>query len=360
MNTLLQDIRYGLRTLRKSPGFTAVAVITIALGAGLNIAVFTLLYKVVLQPLPYPDAERLAVLELNSRGRVGQTGLPWSYPQFARLESDNRVFESVTALAARDFTVTGRGYPERVSGEWASWSYFRVLGIQARMGRVFVADDERGADAAPVALISTGLWKRMFASSSAAIGETIRLNEVPFTIIGVLPKDFRGDSERADVFVPLTRIGRVVSPTLLRSDGTHWLRIVGRLKPGTNFAQAGREVSRLLHELAMQSSALGTEWAAAVPLSKAKSDPAVLTSISVLSGAVVFCASDRLPQPVEPAPGAGCPAATRNLRTARSWSNASQGHSPVVDREPAAVCDRGSCRHFAGISGDGRPSFLST
>jgi predicted permease len=245
MGGLLQDIRYALRQLRKNPAFTAVAVLTLALGIGANTALFSVVNGVLLNPLPYWQPDRLMALYSQDHDFTSSS---ISYPNFLDWVRGNRSFSSLAAFLGVDFNLTGAAEPERVPGKMVSASFFPLLGVKPTIGRVFLPEEDQ-LGARPIVLISGGLWKRRFGSSPAAVGKTLTLNGTVYTVVGVIPEDFRyggGNSYRSDVYVP---IGQWDDPTF-RDRRTGMLDAVGRLKPRVTFEQAKADMDALGRHLA--------------------------------------------------------------------------------------------------------------
>ena len=245
---LAQDVRYGLRQLRRYPGFAAVAVITLALGIGANTAIFSIVNAVLLNPLPYPHPDRLVALY----SRTAQfTNSSISYPNFLDWVRLNRSFSSLAAYREDNFTLTGSGEPERVSVEMVSAGFFSVLGDRPALGRAFTPqEDQLGAE--PVAIISGGFWKRKFGSDPDILGKAITLDGKPYTVVGVLPSNFyyRGNNFRlSEVYVP---IGQKSDPTFRDRRIAMGTNAVGRLKPGVTFQQAKADMDGLARSLAEQ------------------------------------------------------------------------------------------------------------
>ncbi len=259
LEKLLQDARYGLRMLRKSPGFTAVAVLTLALGIGANTAIFSLIDAVMLRSLPLKNPQELVQLEWVSGGAwptgtitSGYGGSSFSYPCFEQLRPRSSSFSSVLAFANLGFdkpnvNINVGGEPRFGSGMMVSGSFFSGLGVTPILGRAI--DDEDEKPGAPLAaVISYTFWTRQFARNPSALGATIKLNDVPFTIIGVAPPEFFGlDAGRApDVWIPIidrTELRPWSSPppsgeSMRLSNHWWWINIMGRLKPGVSEAQA--------------------------------------------------------------------------------------------------------------------------
>src|SRR5499425_1758728 len=249
MGTLLQDVRYGLRMLAKKPTFTIVAVLTLALGVGANTAIFSIVNAVLLRSLPYPDPDRLVRIFFNEPG-VGLRDVRFSKPELDDLQTQSGVFEDVSPIFEGSEDLTGAGQPERVEGVNGSFSYFSMLGVTPQIGRLFGPQDFVPGFAAE-AVISDGLWRRAYGADPNVVGRTIRLDNDPLTIIGVLPRGFRhpgpttsGDAEvfgaggfRADPFPPPMRGTRIL------------VSGIGRLKPGLTLAQAQARLTAMAAEL---------------------------------------------------------------------------------------------------------------
>ncbi len=247
MSALLNDLRYGLRILAKNPGFTAVVVITLALGIGINTALFSVVNGVLLNPLPYPQSNRL--MALYSRTPDSDR---WSitYANFLDWVRENRSFSALAGYRADNFNLTGMGDPERVTAEMISASFFPILGVKPVMGRGFLPEEDQ-LGAARVALIGGGLWKRRFGSAPGVVGKSIALNGDVYTVIGIIPEDFNytgNNFERSrDVYVP---IGQWNDPTFRDRKAPMGMDAVGRLKPGVTFEQAKADMDTLGRHLA--------------------------------------------------------------------------------------------------------------
>ncbi len=245
MDTFLQDARYGLRMLLKRPGFTAVAIITLALGIGANTAIFSVLNAVLLRPLPFKDPDRLVMVwETNAKYDI-RTGVT-SYAAFRDWKEQNQVFESMVASAGQSFNLTADDEPERVSGMRVSPEVFEFTGTKPVLGRGFLQEEEQPGRNR-VVLLGHALWQRRFGSDPRVVGKPIILNAESYTVIGVLPPDFLTPSgwimARVDVLVPL-----VVS-----SERTsYYITVMARLKPGVTLAQAQSNMESIAAGLAEQ------------------------------------------------------------------------------------------------------------
>src|SRR5487761_552822 len=246
MGTLLQDLRYGLRMLAKSPGFTAIAVLTLALGIGANTALFSVVNGVLLNPLPYPHPDRLFAL-YSRVANFQESSI--SYPNFLDWQRDNRSFASLAAYRSDNFNLTGAGVPERVRVEMVSANFFEALGVQPVLGRAFTAQDDHGG-AAPVALLSEGFWKRKFGAARKIVGQAIDLNGTSYTVLGIIPANFyfSGNNFRlSDVYIPL---GQWTDPTFLDRRVSMGMDAVARLKDGVTLAQSRADMNGIAQSLA--------------------------------------------------------------------------------------------------------------
>ena len=243
--TMLQDIRFGLRMLGKNPGFTAVAVLTLAIGIGANTAMFSLVNGVLLKPLPYTDSDRLVALFENQREQ-GQDFVNLTAPGFTDWRAQSSVFEELAAYQPGGFDLTGTGDPARLSGIRASASLFPLLRVKPALGRGFTeAEDTFGGDR--VAVIAHRLWQERFAGATDVLGKSVTLDGNSYTIVGVLPDGFRFADLDADVWRPLA-----FEPWELENRGGHNYQAIGRLKPGVTLAAARAELKGITERLAQQ------------------------------------------------------------------------------------------------------------
>jgi predicted permease len=242
-----QDVRYGMRTLRKSPGFAVIAVLTLAIGIGANTALFSVVNGVLLNPLPYPEPNRLVALYARANEF---TKFSISYPNFLDWSRENHSFSSLAAFRGETFTMTGIGEPERLDADMVSAAFFPLLGVNPIIGRNF-AEKEDQLGAARTALISEGLWKRKFGSAADVVGKSIRLDDNLYTITGVIPATFHFQNDnyhsKADVYVPL---GQWDNPLFRDRHTGMGMDAVGRLKPGVTLAQANSDMSAVANHLA--------------------------------------------------------------------------------------------------------------
>src|SRR5579863_5666911 len=186
MNALMQDLKYSLRMLAKSPGFTAVAVLTLALGIGANTAIFSVVNGVLLNPLAYPRSGQLAAIYATS---PGTTQGYVTYLNFLDWQRDNRTFSSMAMYRNQDYNFTGAGEAERLSGYMISSDFFSTLGVKPALGRTFRPEEDQPG-AGPAVILGGGFWKRRFGSSPDILGKSLTLNGASYTIVGVIPPDF--------------------------------------------------------------------------------------------------------------------------------------------------------------------------
>jgi predicted permease len=255
LENILQDVRYGFRMLVKNPGFGAVAVLTLALGIGANIAVFSVVNTILLRPLPFHDPQQLAWLAGNN-GVGGLSDQTYRVDAYEEIQRHSQSFQDVTAYvpyySLSDYKLTGYGEPKPVSGVWIAGNFFQTLGIQPALGRLFTRE-ECVQGGRPAVLLSHAFWERQFAANPAIIGQAIALNNQPVTVVGVLPDT----SDFGAVFAPGLKMD-VFVPAITDSfrNWGHMLSVMGRLKQGVTPGQAQAEVTLLLS----QSKAQNPTW----------------------------------------------------------------------------------------------------
>jgi predicted permease len=255
MISLIQDLKYGLRMLAKNPSFTAIAVLTLALGIGANIAVFSVVNTILLRPLPFHDPQQLTWLAGNN-GVGGLSEQTYRVDSYEEIQRHSQSFQDVTGYmpfyVVADYKLTGYGEPKPVSGVWVGGNFFQTLGIQPALGRLFTPE-ECVKGGRPAVLLSHTFWERQFAANPGIVGQAITLNNQPVTVVGVLPDTFDfgavfAPGLKKDVFVPAIMDG-------MRNWG-HVLSVIGRLKPGVAVGQAQAEATLLFS----QSKAQHPEW----------------------------------------------------------------------------------------------------
>ena len=250
MQSLVRDIRYALRSFVKRPGFTVIAVVTLALGIGANTAIFSLVNTVLLRPLPVPHPEQLT--EVYGTFHNGADYTIQSYLNYKDYRDRNDVFSGLIAYRFAPMSVSHEGRNERVWGYLVSGNYFDVLGVQPFLGRYFISEEDKTPGSHPVAVISYGCWQKRFASNSGIVGQPVKLNGHVFTVIGVAPRGFNGTevAYAPELFVPMM-MAHEIEP------GSNWLEsrdsdnlfVVGRLKPGISSAQAESQLKAITAQL---------------------------------------------------------------------------------------------------------------
>src|SRR5262245_1551893 len=249
LERLLQDLRFGGRILAKNPGFTILAVFTLALGVGLSTAIFSLTYSILLRALPYPEPERLAAIQLTLKLNPTANLFRFNVNASNWLEwrAQSKSFADIAlARTGVNFNLTGDGLPERLRGARASANVTRVLGVSPRRGRLFT--EEETQQNAKVVVLSDGFWRRRFAGDPDIMGRRIQLDGEAFEVIGVLPPEFRYPTNDFDVLAPL-----FIPPDQARSPMHWYYRAVGRLQPGVSLQQAQDELSAMTERLSQQN-----------------------------------------------------------------------------------------------------------
>lgn len=248
---MIQDIRYAVRQLRKSPGFALTAVITLALGIGVNAIVFSVLNALVLHPLKLPNSGNLFMVQRTfDNGTVSPSN---SYPDYRDLRDHNRSFQSLFAYNIMGALGIDTGNSPSTAWPYlATGNYFDALGIQPYLGRFFHAEDEKGPNSAPYVVLSYAYWHSRFHDDRGIVGRALQVNKHPYTIIGVAPPSFRGTELffTPDIWIPMVQQPQLADWAGLDQRGSHWLWIVGRLKPGVTPAQASAELNTLAGSLA--------------------------------------------------------------------------------------------------------------
>jgi predicted permease len=255
------DIRYALRQLRKSPGFTFTVVLTLALGIGANAAVFTLFDQVLLRMLPVQQPKDLVRFEWaggfsgSASSFGGDRDNYFSYPMYKDLRDQNRVFSGILAADRAQVGVSWHNQAENKDAEVVTGNYFQLLGVKPAFGRLFTQQDDTAKNANPVAVLSYAYWRTRFGGSPSAVGQTVLINGHPFTILGVTPENFDSaiGGYRPGVFIPISMV-EIAMPWMAPSDDLNnhqsiWLTLVARLKPGVSRSQAGASLEPLWHSL---------------------------------------------------------------------------------------------------------------
>ena len=338
-----RDVRYGLRQVRRNPAFSAIAIATLALGIGGMTAMFSAFDAVLIRPLPYTDADRLVMIwdwtgETDVTSRHNSTPAEWI--EWRRL---NTVFTDLACTQPADATVSGDGEPELVPARKVTWTFWSVLGVQPLLGRVFTEDeDNKGVR---VVVISHGLWQRRFGGASDIVGRQISLNDEPYEVIGVMPRNFHFmPSREIDMWMPAS-----FPPWMRTNLSWHDAQIVARLKPGVTVEHARQSMAALSRQVTAKDSR-GPRSVIVTPLREeiaGRTRTALILLLSA-SGALLL---DRLRQSDE-SPALAWRSAGQGSRGARgTWCSSRQTGLPVSDRKPGARRARYACRTRACPSG---------
>jgi hypothetical protein len=262
--SLLQDLFYTLRSLRKAPGFSLVVILTLALGIGANTAVFSMIYVLLLRPLPYPDSGHLLRLSETKTPGDSSSIADVSPANFIDWQAQNRALTSMAASAGFHYNLTGNGQPEHVWGGATSAGWFSVLGVHAEWGRDFRSEEDAPV-AAPVVILSDKLWRRRFNADPAIVGKVIGLNGGPFTVVGIMPPktDYR---EEIELWVPLQQ---QIRPDRMLWRDARFLQVIARAEPSITISQATDDLNRVAAAL-RQAHTVGDVYggAAIMPLQK--------------------------------------------------------------------------------------------
>ena len=252
METIIQDIRFGLRMLVKSPSLSIVATIALALGIGANTAIFSVVNAVLLRPLPFPNSNQLyALFETDTQqGRIRGSH---SYPNFFDLRAQNTAFEKVASYYSSDYIMTGRGEPARLQGAVVTADLFPLLGVQPLYGRVFLPDEDKPSETGRVVILSEQLFHRRFNSDPSVINQTVTLAGNNYTIVGVMPASFEFpiQNEPVELWTTIAEDAKGKSPVTAQR-GAHFLRVIGRLKPNVTPEQAQSELTAIAARLEQQ------------------------------------------------------------------------------------------------------------
>jgi putative ABC transport system permease protein len=286
METLLQDVQFGLRMLRKNPGFTAAVIVTLALGIAANTTIFSMVNGWMLRPPRIKDPDRVVVILTTdpAKGGFGWDRKPVSAPDFVSWRQESRAFEDMVASEWSDFALTGEGEPERLAGERVSASYFQMLGVSTALGRTFLPGEDQPGHG-QVVILSHGLWQRRFGSNPKVVGEVVRLNGESHTVVGVLPRDYRLGVYGPQLWTPLVLPPESVFPAA-REDRR--LGVMARLKSGVSVETAKAEMAALAQRSEHAYPGASKGWSAtALPLQRYIADEFGVAS-RLLMGAALF------------------------------------------------------------------------
>jgi len=244
MSNLLQDCKYGFRIIKKSPGFAALAILTLALGIGANTTIFSWINSTLLNPVP--GLSRPSEVVSLTLSKPGDNPFPFTYPDLEAMRDGQQSFTGIAACGFVQMSLKAENKPQRVFGMVASANYFDVLGVRPFLGRTFLPEEDTKPGGAPVAVIGYRFWQSHFAAKPNIVGQPIEINEHPYTIVGVTPQEFQGSQTgvRTDIWVPIMMQAQL-DPLgdLLHDHHQFWLLGFGRLKPGVTLQQAQQEMT---------------------------------------------------------------------------------------------------------------------
>ena len=280
LGDLWQDLRYGLRMLAKNPGFTAVAVIALALGIGANSAIFSVVNTVLLRPLSFKNPDAL-VMVWDDQAHLG---FPKDTPcpaNFIDWQQQNTVFEGMAAMAESSFNLTGVGEPERFDGRRVSANFFSLLGMDPQIGRGFTPEEDKPGT--QIVILSNGIWQRRFGADPSVVGRAIELNGKSYTVVGVMPRSFRFLSGRDQLWVPIAFPAEEAA-----NRGAHYLEVLARLKPGVSIQQARAEMKTIAARLEKQYPETNTRLGSVVTQLHEEVVGDIKPALLILLGAVGF------------------------------------------------------------------------
>ena len=246
---MLNDLRYAFRMLLKSPGFSSIAILTLALGIGANAAIFSVVNAVLLRPLPFPHSEQLVRI-FGTQPQLAKA--PSSPANFLDWQKQNQVFTAIAAYNGKGFNILGSERPERLRGTAVSAEIFAVLQVQPHLGRAFTREEDQ-AGRGEVVVISDTLWERRFGGDRNVIGQSVLLNDKNYTVIGVMPRGFAFPDIRTELWAPLAFEAK---EAVVRD--TNYLAVIARLKPGISFEQASAQMTAVAHQAGVQNPTTNT------------------------------------------------------------------------------------------------------
>jgi putative ABC transport system permease protein len=298
MHALRHDVRYAIRALLRTPGFTFIAVLTLALGIGGSTAIFALVQGLLLKPLPFKDPGELMMVHTTVPESLVARGIPrempWAYPKYEQLfKPQQQSFQDSALFRGVDWNLTSNGSdPERLRGEMIDSRYLSVLGLAPQLGRGILPEEDRTPGTTPVVLLSHALWQRRFGGDTGLIGRAVGLNGIPHSVVGILPAGFRGLTGEAQVFVPIMSSSHPNLERMLKDPWAASFLVIARRKPGVSIDRALSEVSTIgaRQDAAFPPPAFagvkGGFGAIAIPLEDSRTDPLMRRAVFVLLGAV--------------------------------------------------------------------------
>jgi putative ABC transport system permease protein len=294
MHDALRDLLYALRAIHRMRGVAVVAILTLALGVGATTTMFSVVYATVLRTLPFADPDGLLVLfNTSNTPREGLVRMRWSMPNILTLRASTASFEAVASFSAALVSTSGNGDPEYIDAEVVSADYFRVLRATPVSGRTFRHEEDTITGAQAVTMISWRLWNRKLGGDASSVGRTIVINDVPLTIVGILPEGFAGLTGKAELWIPPPMAARLTYSEYLTTP-QNFISVIARLKAGTTVAQADAELAAIGSRFVGNERTPDTSWSAtSVPLRDARVDPLLRRSalaLLVAAGCVLLIA----------------------------------------------------------------------
>jgi putative ABC transport system permease protein len=293
MRAMLRDLKYALRNLQRTPAFTIVVVLTLALGIGANTAIFSVVDALLFKPLPYADADRLYAVTFANNAPLGSQY--WPYPKYAAFAAEQTAFESTAAYARGTLTITARDQAMRVESEVVTATYFPLLRVGPAFGRVFFAQENQVPERDAVVILSDSLWRSAFGGDPKVIGSTLTIRNRPYEIVGVMPASFRGQTGSTELWVPAMMAEHFMYKGAATESFGWWMRVVARLKPDVGAELAAAQMPALSDRVnqlapAMIKTAMkdGRMLIDLLPLRTVKVDPAITRSFGILLAAVGF------------------------------------------------------------------------
>lgn len=280
---MFQDVFFGLRMLRRSPVVSIVAILSLAAGIGANTLIFSVVNALLIRPLPYRSPEQLVkVFQAQPDPSKGMLPSLWSYPRYEVMHEHNQVFSSVAAFSQTPYNLTGTDSPERLQVEIVSDSYFSLLGVDPALGRAFSTDENQAS-----AIIGYGFWQRRFGGETNVLGKTLEIDNNLFTIVGVAPRGFRGQSGTADTWVTMMAAPLLRFKNTLKAPNNYWFHVIARVKENTSPAAITSDLARVGKAIEERYPSPGRSFSpAAAPFQSSKVDPAIKRTFLVLLAAV--------------------------------------------------------------------------
>ena len=281
MDTFLKDLRYGIRGLLKRPGFTSIAVITLALGIGANTTIFSTVDALLLHPFSFPNQDRLVVVWEQNKAVGVQRGSV-APGNFTEWRDQNQVCEQLIAIQQKAFDVSDGSRPERFPGYGVTAGFFDALGVKAARGRTFLPEDSQPGRE-QVVVLKHSFWQQHFGGDASIVGKSISLNQKQFTVVGVMPADFNYPYNSGEMWTPL-----IFTPEEQLARGDHYLRVIGLLKPGVSIEQAQSDMRSIAQRAQQQFPETNAGRDASVVTLTDDAVRGARTGVPILMGAVVF------------------------------------------------------------------------